>query len=160
LGEQVHVHLDDGPAQQRLDIDTVLKSPAASKHLYMCGPNGFMDFVSAAANNAGWSSDTVHVERFGAEVETDGAPFTVVAARSQLSFEVLPGERIAEKLEAHGISVPMSCQSGVCGTCLVNVVEGMPDHRDSVQTETEKASNQRITVCCSRSKTRRLVLDL
>jgi vanillate monooxygenase ferredoxin subunit len=48
----------------------------------------------------------------------------------------------------------------VCGTCLVNVVEGMPDHRDSVQTETEKASNQRITICCSRSKTRRLVLDL
>jgi ferredoxin-NADP reductase len=160
LGQQVHLHLDDGPAHQRLDIDAVLASPEASKHLYVCGPNGFMDFVTAAAQRAGWSNDSVHIERFGAEVNTDGAPFTVVAARSQISFEVLPGERITEKLEAHGIAVPMSCQSGVCGTCLVNVVEGMPDHRDSVQTETEKASNQRITVCCSRSKTRRLVLDL
>jgi cytochrome P450/ferredoxin-NADP reductase len=160
LGHQVHLHLDDGPAQQRLDIDAVLASPTASKHLYVCGPNGFMDFVTAAAERAGWASDTVHVERFGAEVNTDGAPFTVVTARSQISFDVQPGERIAEKLQAHGISVPMSCQSGVCGTCLVNVIKGMPDHRDSVQTETEKASNQRITVCCSRSKTRRLVLDL
>lgn len=160
LGDQVHVHLDDGPDHQRLDIDAVLASPAASRHLYVCGPNGFMDFVTSAAERAGWSTDTVHLERFGAEVNTDGAPFTVVAARSHVSFEVLPGERIAEKLLAHGISVPMSCQSGVCGTCLVNVVEGMPDHRDSVQTETEKASNRRITVCCSRSKTRRLVLDL
>jgi cytochrome P450/ferredoxin-NADP reductase len=160
LGNEVYVHLDDGPAQQRLDIDAVLASPGASTHLYVCGPNGFMDFVTEAAERASWPSDTVHVERFGAEVNTDGAPFTVVAARSQLSFDVLPGERIAEKLQAHGISVPMSCQSGVCGTCLVKVVEGMPDHRDSVQTETEKASNLRITVCCSRSKTRRLVLDI
>ena len=160
LGDQVHVHLDDGPDHQRLDIDAVLASPAASRHLYVCGPNGFMDFVTSAAERAGWSTDTVHLERFGAEVNTDGAPFTVVAARSQVSFEVLPGERIAEKLAAHGILVPMSCQSGVCGTCMVNVVEGMPDHRDSVQTDTEKASNRRITVCCSRSKTRRLVLDL
>lgn len=119
-----------------------------------------MDFVTSAAERAGWSADTVHLERFGAEVNTDGAPFTVVAARSQVSFEVLPGELIAEKLAAHGILVPMSCQSGVCGTCMVNVVEGMPDHRDSVQTDNEKASNRRITVCCSRSKTRRLVLDL
>ena len=160
FGGRVQVHLDDGPATQRLDIEAVLVSPAASRHLYVCGPNGFMDFVTSAAERAGWSSDTVHLERFGAEVNTDGAPFTVVAARSQVSFEVLPGERIAEKLVAHGISVPMSCQSGVCGTCLVNVVDGMPDHRDSVQTDTEKASNRRITVCCSRSKTRRLVLDL
>jgi cytochrome P450/ferredoxin-NADP reductase len=160
LGNEVYVHLDDGPAQQRLDIDAVLASPSASTHLYVCGPNGFMDFVTEAAERANWPSDTVHVERFGAEVNTDGAPFTVVAARSQLSFNVLPGERIAEKLQVHGISVPMSCQSGVCGTCLVKVVEGMPDHRDSVQTETEKASNLRITVCCSRSKTRRLVLDI
>lgn len=160
LGDEVHVHLDDGPALQRLDINAVLASPTASRHLYVCGPNGFMDFVTSAAERAGWSTDTVHLERFGAEVNTDGAPFTVVASRSQVSFEVQPGEVIAEKLIAHGISVPMSCQSGVCGTCLVNVVEGMPDHRDSVQTDTEKASNRRITVCCSRSKTRRLVLDL
>ena len=160
FGDNVHVHLDDGPDHQRLDINAVLSSPSASRHLYVCGPNGFMDFVTSGAERAGWSTDTVHLERFGAEVNTDGAPFTVVVARSQVSFEVLPGEIIAEKLIAHGISVPMSCQSGVCGTCLVNVVEGMPDHRDSVQTDTEKASNRRITVCCSRSKTRRLVLDL
>ncbi|MDH1334982.1 cytochrome P450/oxidoreductase [Comamonas thiooxydans] len=160
FGDRVQVHLDDGPPDQRLDIEAVLASPTATRHLYVCGPNGFMDFVTNAADRTGWSSDTVHLERFGAEVNTDGAPFTVVAARSQVSFDVLPGERIAEKLRLHGISVPMSCQSGVCGTCLVNVVDGMPDHRDSIQTDTEKASNRQITVCCSRSKTRRLVLDL
>jgi ferredoxin len=56
--------------------------------------------------------------------------------------------------------VRMSCESGVCGTCITRVIEGMPDHRDHVQTASEKASNRNITVCCSRSKTRRLVLDI
>jgi cytochrome P450/ferredoxin-NADP reductase len=160
FGPRAHVHLDDGPESQHLHIDAVLAAPAPERHLYVCGPNGFMDFVTGAAQRLGWSEETVHLERFGAEVNTDGAPFTVVAARSQVTFEVQPGERIAEKLVAHGIAVRMSCQSGVCGTCITKVIDGMPDHRDQVQTATEKAANRTITVCCSRSKTRRLVLDL
>jgi ferredoxin-NADP reductase len=160
FGQRVQVHLDDGPASQHLDINTVLAATAPDRHLYVCGPNGFMDFVTQATQRLGWRDDTVHLERFGAEVNTDGAPFTVLAARSQVSFEVLPGERIADKLIAHGIEVRMSCQSGVCGTCVTRVIDGLPDHRDHVQTAVEKASNRSITVCCSRSKTRRLVLDI
>jgi cytochrome P450/ferredoxin-NADP reductase len=160
FGAAVHLHLDDGPDAQRLQIDAVLAQPAPGRHLYVCGPNGFMDFVTHAAQRSGWADEAVHLERFGAEVDTDGAPFTVVAARSGLSFEVLPGERIADKLQAAGIEVRMSCQSGVCGTCITRVIDGMPDHRDHVQTAHEKAANRTITVCCSRSKTRRLVLDL
>jgi len=160
FGPRVQVHVDDGPESQHLHIDAVLADPAPDRHLYVCGPNGFMDFVTAAAQRLGWAEDTVHLERFGAEVNTDGAPFTVVAARSKVSFEVQPGERIAEKLIEHGIEVRMSCQSGVCGTCVTRVIDGMPDHRDHVQTASEKASNRTITVCCSRSKTRRLVLDI
>jgi cytochrome P450/ferredoxin-NADP reductase len=160
FGPHVHVHLDDGPESQRLHIDAVLAAPSPDRHLYVCGPNGFMDFVTAATHRLGWRDDTVHLERFGAEVNTDGAPFTVVAARSRVTFEVRPGERIAEKLIEHGIEVRMSCQSGVCGTCVTRVIDGMPDHRDHVQTASEKASNRTITVCCSRSKTRKLVLDI
>lgn len=160
FGVNVHVHADDGPSSQHLHIDTVLADPAPGRHLYVCGPNGFMDFVTNAAQRLGWSEGTVHLERFGAEVNTDGAPFTVVAARSKVVFDVQPGERIAEKLIEHGIDVRMSCQSGVCGTCITRVIEGMPDHRDYVQTASEKASNRTITVCCSRSKTRQLVLDI
>lgn len=160
FGPRVRVHVDDGPESQHLHIDAVLAAPSADRHLYVCGPNGFMDFVTGAAQRLGWSDDTVHLERFGAEVNTDGAPFTVVAARSKVTFEVQPGQRIAEKLIAHGIPVRMSCQSGVCGTCVTKVIDGMPDHRDHVQTTSEKAANRTITVCCSRSKTRRLVLDI
>lgn len=119
-----------------------------------------MDFVVAAAEANGWLDCCIHLERFGAEVNTDGAPFTVVAQASGKSFGVAPGETIAEKLTENGIDIALSCKSGVCGTCLTGVVDGMPDHRDLVQTDLEKAANAKITVCCSRSKTRKLVLDI
>lgn len=160
FGERVHLHVDDGPREQRLDIDAVLARAPGDRHLYVCGPNGFMDFVVRSAEKHGWAKETIHLERFGAEVNTDGAPFTVIARKSGKTFEVQPGETIAQKLEEQGISVQVSCQSGVCGTCLTRVLEGMPDHRDLVQTDLEKASNAQITLCCSRSKTKTLVLDV
>lgn len=160
FGDKVRVHIDSGPKEQVLDINLVLSDPAPDRHLYLCGPNGFMDFVVKAAGNCNWDDATVHLERFGAEVNTDGAPFTVVAQRSGKQFDVQPGETIAQKLTENGIEVQVSCQSGVCGTCLTRVIDGMPDHRDLVQTDLEKAANDQITVCCSRSKTKKLVLDL
>lgn len=160
FGAKVQRHVDSGPYAQKLDIARVLAGPEAGRHLYVCGPNGFMDFVTESAAAQGWDKAQVHLERFGAEVNTDGAPFTVIAQRSGKSFEVAPGETIAQKLEENGIAVQVSCQSGVCGTCVTRVLEGMPDHRDLVQTDLEKAANRTITVCCSRSKTKTLVLDL
>lgn len=160
FGDRVHFHLDDGAKEQLLDIHSVLANPRTGTHVYCCGPNGFMDFVTHAAENHGWEPDQVHLERFGAELNTDGAPFTVVAARSGKTFDVQPGETIAGKLADAGIEVQMSCQSGVCGTCVTKVIEGMPDHRDLVLTDREKAGNRVMTVCCSRSKTRKLVLDV
>jgi ferredoxin-NADP reductase len=160
FGDRVQFHVDSGPKEQQLDIDVVLADKGPGRHLYVCGPNGFMDFVVGAAHRLGWNDAQVHLERFGAEVNTDGAPFTVEARRSGRVFEVQPGETIAQKLAESGIAVQVSCQSGVCGTCLTRVLEGMPDHRDLVQTDLEKASNAEITVCCSRSKTKKLVLDI
>jgi ferredoxin-NADP reductase len=160
FGGKVHLHIDSGPKEQQLDINAVLSGPAPDRHLYVCGPNGFMDFVTQAAQAHGWTKPAIHLERFGAEVNTDGAPFTVVAQRSGKTFDVQPGETIAQKLAENGVAVQVSCQSGVCGTCLTRVVEGMPDHRDLVQTDLEKACNARMTVCCSRSKTKILVLDI
>lgn len=160
FGNKVNTHIDSESNDQALDINDVLHIVANDRHLYVCGPSGFMDFITDAAHNNGWQAQCIHLERFGAELDTDGDTFTVVAQQSGRRFEVNPGETINQKLAANGIDVPVSCQSGVCGTCLTKVLEGVPDHRDFVQTDYEKASNEKITVCCSRSKTSILVLDV
>jgi vanillate O-demethylase ferredoxin subunit len=56
--------------------------------------------------------------------------------------------------------VPFSCSQGVCGTCLTQVVAGKPDHWDMFLTPEEQEANTQMLICCSRSQTARLVLDL
>jgi vanillate O-demethylase ferredoxin subunit len=50
--------------------------------------------------------------------------------------------------------------AGHCGTCETRVIEGTPDHRDSFLGDEERSDNKVMMICCSRSKTPVLVLDL
>ena len=86
--------------------------------------------------------------------------FRVVLARSGLTLEVGPEETILDVVEAAGISVPISCVAGICGTCETKVLAGLPDHQDAVLTEAERACNDAIMICCSRAFSPELVLDL
>ena len=56
--------------------------------------------------------------------------------------------------------MPFSCREGVCGTCETKVIEGEPDHRDSVLTTAERAENGSMMICVSRARSPELVLDL
>jgi len=63
-----------------------------------------------------------------------------------------PGETIAAVLAAHGIQTSVSCEQGMCGACLNRVLSGVPEHRDTVQSDEEKQRNELITICCSRGQ--------
>lgn len=55
---------------------------------------------------------------------------------------------------------PLSCEQGICGTCLTRVLSGEVDHRDSYQTEAEKQQNNMIAICCSRAKSKQITVDI
>lgn len=40
------------------------------------------------------------------------------------------------------------------------VISGIPEHRDSMLTEQERAANETVMICCAGSQTDSLVLDL
>ena len=63
-------------------------------------------------------------------------------------------------LLAAGFDIPMSCEQGVCGTCLTRLRSGTPEHHDQYLTPEEQAANDQFLPCCSRAKSPRLVLDL
>jgi vanillate O-demethylase ferredoxin subunit len=156
------LHLDDGPPDQRLDLEALLGTPQAGTHLYVCGPRGFMDAVLGKARSAGWPETQLHWEFFAGDAAPaagDGA-FEVQLAKSGRIVLVPAETTVARALEAAGISVPTSCEQGVCGTCITRVLQGIPDHRDLYFTPEEQAANDQFTPCCSRSKTPRLVIDL
>ncbi|SEK06231.1 vanillate O-demethylase ferredoxin subunit [Sphingobium sp. AP50] len=127
-------------------------------HLYVCGPTGFMEQVIDDAYASGWGESQVHSEQFTAETDLTGAPFTVQLADGK-SFEVPGGRSIASCLIDAGYDIEISCEQGICGTCIADVLEGLPDHRDHYLTEDERNSNQLITMCCSRSLSKTLILD-
>jgi ferredoxin len=88
------------------------------------------------------------------------AGFEVQLHRSRRIIAVPPGESILDMLLDAGVNVAFSCTEGVCGTCETKVIDGIPDHRDSFLSDEEKADNSKIMICCSRSKSPVLTLDL
>ena len=162
FGAQVQVHADDGPEAQRFDADRLLAHPEAGTHLYVCGPAGFMNHVLDTARRHGWPEAQLHREFFAgtATAQASDGGFGVRLARSGQTLQVPADKSVLEVLVAGGIDVPYSCESGVCGTCLTPVLEGVPDHRDTFLTEAERAANDQFTPCCSRAHTPLLVLDL
>ena len=158
----VHLHCDDGPVGQRLDIESLLAGAPSGTHLYFCGPAGFMQAVRGAAQRHGWPAERVHSESFGGAAAGRDAdePFEVVLARSGRTIRVERDCSVTQALAAAGVQLPTSCEQGVCGTCLVPVLDGTPDHRDMYLTPAEQARNDQFLPCCSRALTPRLVLDL
>ena len=86
--------------------------------------------------------------------------FDIHLRRSGRTLTVPPGETILDILLDNGVDVAFSCSDGICGTCETSVIEGIPDHRDSFLSDEDKAENSKIMICCSRSKTPVLTLDL
>jgi vanillate O-demethylase ferredoxin subunit len=162
FADRVHFHYDSGDAGQKLDLATLLTAPAPDTHLYVCGPQGFIDHVLGAAKAQGWPAAQLHVEYFGtAAVDTSGdRAFDVRLASTGRVITVPANKSVIAVLAEHGVDVPYSCEQGVCGTCLTRVLEGVPDHRDLYLTEQEQAANDQFTPCCSRAHTHVLVLDL
>ena len=144
-----------------LDLDTLLRVPDADALIYACGPGPLLDAVAGASKH--WPPGSLRIERFtpvdAGEPARSGS-FEVILARSGLTLTVEPGQSILETADKAGVNVLFSCREGTCGTCETDVLEGTPEHRDSLLTEQERASNETMFICVSRSLGPRLVLDL
>jgi len=166
LAEHVRFYHDDYKGHIAFNLRMALEKIDPQSHVYVCGPATLIRAVQAGARVVGLPLEQVHYEYFsleGLQPSTrpqENHPFEVVLAKSQQRVTVQPNETIVQALEKTGVSVLVSCEEGICGTCVTPVLEGVPEHRDHYLHPEEKASNRLITPCCSRSQTPSLVLDL
>ncbi len=131
--------------------------------IYACGPPSMLSELEM--EHAGVAPDRrarLHVERFSARhsVASGDAEFEVVAALSKTTATVAPGQSVLNALRSAGVSVPSSCEAGICGSCETKVLGGTPDHRDYFLTPDEKKSDETMMVCVSRCASARLTLEL
>ena len=157
LGEDFHLHCDD--AETALDLDALIAG-LGDAHLYVCGPRGLLDAARARAEAAGIPAARIHFELFEAAEAQAGDTAFEVQINDGSVFTIPPGRTIIEVLEENDIDVMYDCQRGDCGICQTDVLEGIPDHRDVVLSEAERAAGEVMQICVSRAKTPRLVLDI
>ena len=156
----VHFHFDD-EAGRVFDAAQAIASWTEGECVYCCGPDPLMTAVKDLT--ADFPNGVVRFEWFTAPQSEDleePNSFIVRLERSAVEFEVPEQKSILEVLEENGFEIPFSCREGLCGTCVTNVCSGEPDHRDYVLSDEERASGKMMTICCSRSKSPLLTLDL
>ena len=160
--QSVHFYLSQENPARRLDLDKLLADPVAGRHLYVCGPQRFIDAVLASARAQGWDESRLHWEFFaGVQIDSSGdTSFELEIASNGQVVSVAPGQTALKALLAAGVMVPMACDQGVCGTCLTGVLSGEIEHRDLYLTPEEQAGGDQFLPCCSRARSARLVLDL
>jgi ferredoxin-NADP reductase len=156
-GERVSVCPQDETGL--LDL-ALLDEPRPGTLVYCCGPEPLLAAVEQRC--AGWPPGSLRVERFVPRPVPSAVaePFEVDLKQSGLTLTVPAGTSILETVERAGVSVLSSCREGTCGTCETAVVEGTPEHRDSVLTDAERAAGDVMMICVSRCRGDRLVLDL
>ncbi|MFE3144432.1 PDR/VanB family oxidoreductase [Streptomyces scopuliridis] len=147
-----------------LDLDGFLGEPDSDTLVYCCGPDPLLAVVEERCR--AWPAGALRVERFRAkeqpeqEAAADTDTFEVVLSQSGHALQVPPGMSVLKAAQEAGVDVPYSCAEGICGTCETEVLEGEPDHRDSVLSAEERESGETMLICVSRSRGPRLVLDL
>lgn len=157
-GTLVH---DGGDPSRGLDLHALLSAPTAGRHLHVCGPRGMVQAVVDTARALGWPDERVHFELFAGALEQAGdKPFEVRTLRSGKTLTVRPDQSLLDVLIAAGLDPLYDCRQGDCGVCAVDVVEGLPDHRDHNLSPREKAGGKTLCTCVSRALTPQLVLDI
>lgn len=155
----VRLHFDRECGGRVLDIESVVRGARADAHVYCCGPVPMLEAFERAT--AGRPSDHIHLERFSAPaLAPREGDLVVELSRTGRTVAVPAGKSILEVLLDEGVEVPYSCMDGVCGSCETRVLQGTPDHRDSILSAREREAGDRMMICCSGAKTPRLVLDL
>ncbi|MFI1034448.1 PDR/VanB family oxidoreductase [Streptomyces sp. NPDC020951] len=140
-----------------LDLGSVLDTLPEGTLVYCCGPGPLLDAVEERC-----PAGALHVERFQAKEQPAGqdGEFEVELAQSGRTLTVAPGVSVLDTVRAAGVEVLYSCAEGTCGTCETDVLEGEPEHRDSVLSPEEREAGETMMICVSRCRGKRLVLDL
>lgn len=156
--DKLHAHLGISREQQSNVLEELVRNAPEGSHVYLCGPQGFMEKVTDIVSTR-FAEEEIHFENFhAAEIdETDNTAFVVELEGEE--YDVPADRSIVDVLNENGAGIDTSCEEGICGTCIMSVLAGTPDHRDNVLTKAEREANETMAVCVSRTRDPKLVLD-
>jgi ferredoxin-NADP reductase len=151
------------------DLDAIVAATDPATAVYCCGPEPMIRAVEEVCGRL-LPPARLHIERFASGTDAGArAPVTALAGEDTFEVELrrsgsvlaVPADRSLLAVVRDVIpGVLSSCEEGFCGACETVVLEGSPDHRDTILTEEERERCGTMMICVGRSRSPRLVLDL
>jgi phthalate 4,5-dioxygenase reductase component len=144
-------------AGRYFDLWSFLKVPDG-RHIYYCGPPAMMDSIYSQTIH--WPRSAVHSENFAgvSTVGIDSRAFRVRRAATDEVYEIPADRSVVDVFRNAGLKPKSSCESGTCGTCRVRLIQGDPDHRDLVLSESERS--RYFMPCVSRAYSEEITLEM
>ena len=159
ISDKLFAHLGVSREEQSKNLESMVEKSPEGTHLYVCGPAPFMDEVMNIAGRK-LPEEAIHFENFKPAEPEEGLENTEFDVELDGETYHIPADRsIVEVLNEAGCAIDTSCEEGICGTCIMEVLSGTPEHRDSVLTMSEREAGETMAVCVSRTKDPKLVLE-
>ncbi len=151
--------------------------PAAGiDEAFICGPEGMIDAVELALQQAGVARERIHTERFfsaGMPVTPQVRTAAPLAAPSQAPdcqldvimdgkthhFGMGNADHVLDVALDGGLDLPYSCKGGVCCTCRAKVLEGQVQMDRNFTLEQWEVDKGFVLTCQARPLTARLVVS-
>jgi len=131
----------------------------SERHVYTCGPAGFVDAVRELAST---QARSFHAEAFTVPVFDAAANHATGTVRVKLAvsgrtLEIPAGQSLLTALESQGVSPAYGCRIGICNTCACGKSAGTTQNQNTGEYSAEPTAALRL--CISRASTD-LTLDL
>lgn len=118
----------------------------AERHVYVCGPTGFMNAVKTLCADA----PAFHAEAFTPPVfvpNTGTGVARLFLSKSNRTLEVPVGMALLDALEAQGIKPRSGCRMGICNTCACGKASGIS--RNLLTNDISVDANASLRICVS-----------
>jgi ferredoxin-NADP reductase len=132
----------------------------ASRDIYLCGPEGFMNAMLEHLSSLGANLSRVHTERFSFASDATAPDANFQAEGAEVYFQHLDtrvtltaadqGKTLLQIAQTHGVNVESGCCQGMCGTCRLIAHEGQVSGN---------ALGKVVYLCTAYPASRSLVLD-
>ncbi len=128
---------------------------AQSTEYYICGPGAMNISVRNTLLGLQIPKKLIHIEQFVGSIEEsndsinpiDNALLSVTLNGAAHQLSIPKGKTVLQVLKEAKVNPPYSCESGVCGTCIAQVIEGKAGMKSCMALE-EQEINQGLVLTC------------
>ena len=141
----------DSSRHDRANVTEVAQSARLHGTLYYCGPTRMMAEIDAVVD--GWPSGRARSESYVPAVRPNeklGQSFEAHLGIGGQTIHVPDNKSLLQALIDGGIPMDYSCEGGICGSCVVDLIEGEVIHKDMCLSPEERCRS--MTTCVSRGK--------